>query len=136
MVDLEVVAALHERGKFGETYNDVIREALGLRRLDARVGGSWVVRPRSLGDIVAVGLLRPDQIVTWHRSRLERTYTATVTADGRLRTGDGETYATPDTCATAVAGYPAKGWPNWRTEDGISLQELRDLLTPESVEDN
>jgi len=131
LIDLEVEAALRERGKFGETYNDVLRQALGLPRLTVRVGGSGLGRRRSLVDIVAAGLLQPGQIVTWHRASLKQTHAATVTANGLLRTVDGETYATPDSCATALAGYPTKGWKNWRTEDGVSLQELRDLLPSE-----
>lgn len=131
LVDPDVVAALRERGKFGDTYNDVIRDVLGLPRLDVRVGGSRVGKAGSLVDIVAAGLLRPGQIVTWRRPALDKTHTATVTANGLLMTRDGETYTSPDACATAVAGYPSKGWPHWRTEDGTSLQELRNLIPPE-----
>ncbi|GIG86949.1 restriction system modified-DNA reader domain-containing protein [Plantactinospora endophytica] len=131
-VDTDVIAAITERGKFGETYNDVIREALGLPPLAFQMGGRRLGKPGSLTDLVAVGLLKPGQTLTWHRPNLKQTHEVTVTASGRLRTRTGEVFDSPDACATALAGHPSKGWPNWRTEDGTSLLELRAFLPPDT----
>lgn len=82
-----------------------------------------------LARLVDAGLLHDGQVVTWHRRDLGHTYTATVTAEGHLLTGDGTLHLSPDSCATALAGYPCRGWNAWRTSHGTLLSQLRDKLS-------
>jgi hypothetical protein len=55
-----------------------------------------------------------------------QTHIVTVDGAGRLVTADGAVFYTPDSCATALAGYPCKGWPYWQTATGATLQQLRE----------
>ncbi|WP_030442456.1 hypothetical protein [Actinoplanes subtropicus] len=82
-----------------------------------------------LARLLDAGLLHDGQVVTWHRRDLGHTHTATVTAEGHLLTGDGTLHLSPGNCATALAGYPCRGWKQWRTSDGTSLSQLRDKLS-------
>jgi len=89
-------------------------------------------QPTAHGKLVRLlnaGLLHDGQVVTWHRRDLGHTHTATVTAEGHLLTGDGTLHLSPDSCATALAGYPCRGWKAWRTSDGTLLSQLRDKLS-------
>lgn len=132
-VDFDVIAELGQRGKFGDTFNDVIRQALGMPRLEFRVGGLQLHNRGSLAPILEAGLLRPEQRLTWERRNLGETHLATVTADGRMMTRNGASHVSPDTCASAVAGYPCKGWRQWRTEDGKTLQELLEKISSDAT---
>jgi hypothetical protein len=53
--------------------------------------------------------------------------TATIDEAGRMVTADGAVFLTPDTCESTIAGYPCKGWRNWRTATGETLQQLREM---------
>ncbi|MGI5214824.1 hypothetical protein [Plantactinospora sp. CA-290183] len=132
-VDDKVIAALGERGEFGDSFNDVIRKVLGLPRLEFRMADPPLADQGLLAEILTAGYLQPGQIVAWHRPRLKKTYYAAVTPGGRLMTNDGHSYVSPDACASAVAGYPCKGWGTWKTEAGTSLQELRGRVTTETA---
>ncbi len=126
-VDPEVLAALKERGRFGDTYNGIIRDVLGLPRLppdplyDAHI-------PGALGPLLSAGLLHKGQTLTWHRPRGDETYTAAVDDQGRLVTRDGAVHRTPNTAASYIAGHPILGWGCWRTADGTTLARLRQRL--------
>jgi hypothetical protein len=73
--------------------------------------------------LIDAGKLAAGDTLTWHRPRRGETHTVTVDPAGRLVTAGGDAYSTPDTCASAIAGHPCKGWPNWRTSTGETLQE-------------
>jgi hypothetical protein len=134
-VDDEVIAALSERGKFGDTFNDVVRDVLGLPR--------QLSEPSSLRDhhlsgllapILAAGLLEAGQTLTWHRRNVRETHLVTVDAHGRLQAQDGRVYRSPDQCASALAGYPCKGWHSWRDAHGTRLVALRDQALKASTQ--
>jgi hypothetical protein len=123
-VDDEVIAVLTSRGKFGDSFNGLVREALGLPRLESSTARLRSEPSGRLAQLITEGLLEVGQTVTWHRRNLGETYHATVTSTGRMMMRDGQTYASPDACASAIAGYPCKGWRGWKTQDGTSLQQL------------
>jgi hypothetical protein len=83
-------------------------------------------RPGALLPLVATGRLAAGETLTWHRPRCRQTHIVTVDGAGRLITADGAVFYTPDSCATALAGYPCKGWPYWQTATGATLQQLRE----------
>lgn len=124
-IDDAVMAHLRERGRFGDTYNDIVRALLGLPPAQRATDASM---PGALMPLISAGTLAVGDTVTWHRRRRGEVHTATIDDAGRMVTADGAVYLTPDTCASAIAGYPSKGWPNWRTAAGQSLQQLRDRV--------
>jgi hypothetical protein len=130
-VDSEVVAELSRRGQFGETFNDVIRRSIGLAPLPP---GDKAERRSDLKELLATGLLRPGQTVTWKRRQLNVTHVATITADGRMKTSDGQSHPSPSACAIALTGYPVKTWELWKTGDGITLAELRERMVLDNVD--
>jgi len=124
-IDDAVMAHLRERGRFGDSYNDIVRALLGMppaKRATAKADASM---PGTLKPLIAAGMLAEGDTVTWHRRRRNEVHTATIDDAGRMVTADGAVYLTPDTCASGIAGYPCKGWPNWRTAAGETLQQLR-----------
>ncbi|GLI03700.1 restriction system modified-DNA reader domain-containing protein [Phytohabitans aurantiacus] len=125
-IDDALMAHLREHGRFGDTHNDIVRRLLGMppaERVSARAGASG---SGALMPLIAAGTLAVGDTVTWYRRNLGEVHTATVDDAGRLVTADGAVHITPGTCASSIAGYPCKGWPNWRTAAGASLQQLRD----------
>ena len=138
-IDEQVYSALRERGRTGDTFNGVLRGILGLPveepapLLDERRGRrslkpqrrSW--KPQ-LGPLLRAGMLQPGQRLTWDRPRLGEQHVVTVDALGNLITENGTVCPTPDVATRAITGYPAAGWPAFRTDDGFSLQQLRERL--------
>jgi hypothetical protein len=129
-IDDAVMAHLREHGRFGDTYNDILRGLFGLPRTARLSAPADLSLPGALMPLIAAGMLAVGETVVWHRSRRGEVHTATVDDAGRLVTVDGAVFLTPDTCASSIAGYPCKGWPNWRTAAGAgaSLQQLRDRV--------
>lgn len=125
-VDDEVLKTLAARGKFGDKYNDLIRDALGLPRNNKPNLVSGKARRGMLAPLLEAGALGAGETVTWHRARIGDTLTATVSTEGFLQTDDGQLHLSPDACSSALAGYPCKGWTVWRTASGKTLQQLRD----------
>ncbi|MFS0703397.1 DUF262 domain-containing protein [Cellulomonas sp. 179-A 9B4 NHS] len=78
-------------------------------------------------DLVRAGLLSAGSELT--RVVRGATVRVTVLEDGRLRADDGQVYETPTRAAVAVAQHSVNGWTFWRTDDGYSLADLRDLLS-------
>ncbi|GAB3861693.1 hypothetical protein ACFPIJ_12045 [Dactylosporangium cerinum] len=126
--DDQVYAPLRELGRTGDTFNGVLRKLLRLPGRDP--SGRRRHRPgkRGLGTLVHAGLLQPGQRLTWARPRLDERHTVTVDADGNLITEDGSVCATPDSAAAACTGYLAADWPAFCTDDGVSLETLRNRL--------
>ncbi|MBR7830629.1 hypothetical protein KDK95_30285 [Actinospica sp. MGRD01-02] len=81
-----------------------------------------------LAPLIDAGLLHPGQELTWHRPRLKRTETVTVTVDGRIELPDGTVWPSPFQAAHRIAGHPTDGWVRFKTADGRSLKDLRALL--------
>ena len=79
-----------------------------------------------ISDLVASGLLVPNETVT--RTYKGTAFTATVTADGTMRTEDGVEYWSPSGASDAISGQSTNGWRWWRVErDGreVELSVLR-----------
>lgn len=127
-VDPVVMAYLRERQAPGDSHNDTIREHLGLPTAP-RPARTAPAIPGALMPLIVAGLLAAGDTLTWHRRRRDETHTVMVDEAGRLVTADGGVFHTPDTCASAIVGYPCKGWPVWRTATGATLQQLRDRAT-------
>jgi hypothetical protein len=140
-IDDQVHAALRELGRTGDTFNDVLRGVLGLSvegpRPRLMPGGhrrAWSPKP-PLGALVRAGVLQPGQRLIWDRPRLGEQHTVTVDIQGNLITEQGRICPTPDSATRAIVGYPAAGWPAFRTEDGVSLQQLREQHTAKPTGD-
>ena len=136
-VDPVVMAHLRERTALGDTYNSTIRKHLGLPAAPnlAQTAATppeslrpliMTARPGALLPLIATGRLATGETLTWHRPGCGQTHIVTVDGAGRLVTADGAVFFTPDSCATALAGYPCKGWPYWQTATGATLQQLRE----------
>jgi hypothetical protein len=80
----------------------------------------------ALMPFIAAGRIAAGDTVTWHRRQRGELDTATIDEEGRMVTADGAVFLTPDTCESTTAGYPCKGWRNWRTAAGETLQQLRE----------
>lgn len=122
----DVLAVLRQHKTAGDSMNDVVRNLLGLPRLTPGVGPTTPYG--AIGPLLRAGLLRERQVLVWHRRRLGESHTATIDTHGRLITEDGSAWPTPNMAASAIAGYPCKGWSVWRTADGSTLADLRDRL--------
>ncbi|QOC94391.1 restriction system modified-DNA reader domain-containing protein [Micromonospora craniellae] len=132
-IDNQVHATLRELGRTGDTFNDVLRGVLNLNQEGPRLmpGGhrrAWNSKP-PLGALVRAGILQPGQRLIWNRPRIGEQHTVTVDVHGNLITAQGRICPTPDSATRAIVGYPAAGWPAFRTEDGVSLQQLREQHT-------
>jgi hypothetical protein len=130
-IDDEVWAHLRRHGRMGDTHNDTVRSLLGLPKAEPATPPkeAWMHGASMHGKLmplIAAGMLTKGDTVTWHRLQRGETHVATVDGNGCLVTADGAVFLTPDSCATALAGYPHKGWPNWRTAAGDSLKQLRE----------
>jgi hypothetical protein len=125
-VDDEVYATLQRRHTADRTVNHVLRDLLGLTATPRPARAHYV--DRTLADLLRAGLLQPGQQLTWRRRQLQQIHTVNVNADGTLLAADGSAYASPNSAATGVAGYPVIGWPLWHTDDGASLDDLRAQL--------
>jgi len=122
-IDDAVMAHLREHGRLGESYTDVVRALIGLPRNPRLTASADASEP---GALMPPIMLAEGETVTWHRRRRGEVHTATVDDAGRLVTAEGAVFLTPAACASALAGYPCKGWPKWRTTAGQTLQQLRD----------
>ena len=122
-VDLVVLAYLRERQVGAESHNDTLRRNLGPPPASPSAEPAPTI-PGALMPLLAAGILTAGDTLTWRRPRRGEVHTATVDEAGRLVTADGGVFLTPDTCASAIVGYPCKGWPVWRTATGATLQRL------------
>jgi RAMA domain-containing protein len=129
-IDDAVMSHLREHGRLGDSYNDTVRSLLGLPRAPRVTASSDTSTMHgTLMPLIAAGRLAAGDIVTWYRRRRDELHTATIDGAGRMVTADGAVFLTPDTCASSIAGYPCKGWRNWRTAAGDTLQQVRDRPT-------
>jgi hypothetical protein len=122
---------------YGVSVNAALRAALGLG-LGEETPAQRPSKPRpslhttwrigKLRPLLDAGLLHDGQPLTWYRRQRGETHTATVTAEGFLADAEGRHHLSPDQCATALSGYPCKGWKSWRIADGTTLDQLRNRL--------
>jgi CBS domain-containing protein len=83
----------------------------------------------SIGDLVAAGLLRAGNQLTFERPRVGETHAARVTDDDQLELVDGQRFKSPSTAAiAAVGGGSFDGWHAWALPDGTMLDTLRQQL--------
>jgi hypothetical protein len=128
-IELTLGEALHARIWINGRASDAIGQILAFadpardRSAPRRMG----LEPQLL-PLIEAGLLSAGQELTWHRPRLRRTETVTVTADGRLTIPDGSVWPSPFQAAHRIAGHAANGWVRFVTADGRSLQDLKASL--------
>lgn len=126
-VDDEVFAYLQSRSEpLVDTPNDVLRRELlgGARRsANAPLGR----RSGSLMPLIEAGLVSAEDTLQHHQSRLRRTHTATVTADGWIEIPDGRAFPQPSPALKAQTGSSINGWGQYtHMPSGRRLQELRE----------
>ena len=125
-VDEQVYAALgKEAVPFVEsTPNDVLRRILILDDPPS------AVPPQETGDLkplIDEGSLIPDDRLVHRQPRKGRTFYATVTREGFIRTEDGRLYKSPSPALQQeYVGHAINGWANWSVErTGETLASLR-----------
>ena len=105
-IDFDVFRELtNRRTTEAVTYNDVIRELLGLRKADktaANGGKPWIVS----GTSFPVG----SQFMAQYKGK---DYNGTV-KDGKLEFDDGSRFSTPSAAAVQLTGHNVNGWRFWK----------------------
>lgn len=105
-IDFDVFKDLTSRRKTEDvTYNDVIRELLGLKGAPkpvANVGRPWVVS----GTSFPAG----SQFTADYKGR---TYSGTVKG-GKLELDDGHRFSTPSAASSYIKGHNSNGWRFWK----------------------
>jgi hypothetical protein len=81
----------------------------------------------SVKMLIDLGLLEPNTQLIWKKRSLGDAFSATVNADGSIRTTDGCVHKSLSGAARHVnAGKPIDGWNVWRVlENNQTLSELR-----------
>ncbi|WP_194894133.1 hypothetical protein [Catenulispora pinisilvae] len=131
-IDTEVFDTLAARARpWRDTPNDVLRSLLDLTPVPKNDTAD-VPLPGQLGPLLRAGHLQPGDRLIWHRRNHATVHVVTVTASGCLALEDGSVQAGPNRAATRLAGYPTKGWTNFKTADGTSLAELAAAIDPVS----
>lgn len=126
-IDDEVFGYLQSRSEpLIDTPNDVLRrELLGDSRSTAEVAGQR--RAGSLTPLIEAGLIAVGDTLEHHQSRLKRTHTAVVTADGWIEIPDGRVFPRPSPALKAQTGTSINGWGQYtHAPSGRRLQELRE----------
>ncbi|MFC7976474.1 hypothetical protein ACFUT3_14720 [Streptomyces cinereoruber] len=126
-IDDEVFSYLQSRSEpLIDTPNDVLRrELLG----DSRPSSEAVRkrRPGGLAPLIEAGLVSAGDVLEHHQSRLKRTHTATVTADGWIEIPDGRAFSRPSPALKAQTHTVINGWGQYtHVPSGRKLQELRE----------
>lgn len=126
-VDDEVFAYLQSRSEpLVDTPNDVLRREL-LGRAGQSATATRARRDGSLTPLIEAGLVSPGDALQHHQSRLKRTHTATVTADGWIEIPDGRAFPQPSPALKAQTGSSINGWGQYtHLPSGRRLQELRE----------
>ena len=131
-MDDEVFAVLEENARGFQEPNAVLRVLLNLDSkkkvpLSAPLAPSDYVSGK-LMDLVTGGLIEPGDKLVHRKVRLNRSYYATVSADGWVETEQAR-YQSPSAALTEVVGTQINGWAGWVHErSGRTLRELRDTL--------
>lgn len=131
-VDDEVFAVLEANARGFQEPNAVLRVLLNLDSkkkvpLSAPLAPSDYVSGK-LMDLITHGLVKPGDILVHHKVRLNRTYRATVAADGWVETEQAR-HQSPSAALSEVVGTQINGWAGWVHErSGKTLRDLRDPL--------
>jgi hypothetical protein len=126
-VDDEVFSYLQSRSEpLVDTPNDVLRrELLGSTRPSA--SASRGRREGSLTPLIDAGLVSAGDTLEHRQSRLNRTHTAVITADGWIEIPDGSAFPQPSPALKAQTGTSINGWGQYtHVRTGRRLQELRE----------
>lgn len=106
-VDFEVFKELTvRRATESVSYNDVIRELLGLEKSQPSVTNEQAIP----GDWIAKGVRFPGG-TEFRVTYKGKQYTASV--DGGLLAYNGKKYDSPSSAAMAITGSPVNGWRFW-----------------------
>ncbi|WP_425245421.1 DUF4357 domain-containing protein [Streptomyces sp. NEAU-NA10] len=82
-----------------------------------------------LAPLMAAGLLKANEVLTFRQTRARRSATAIVQPDGQLIVeGKAMPFQSPSKAASAVTGNAINGWTLWRLPDGRTLDDLRNEL--------
>ncbi|MEU9737240.1 DUF4357 domain-containing protein [Streptomyces sp. NPDC048002] len=97
---------------------------------NANPSASQAVAPQGpLAELLLRELLHAGDVLSFQQRRAGRQATATVTAEGNLIVeGHSTPYKSPSKAAIAVTGSPINGWTLWRTQEGLTLDALRNQL--------
>ena len=82
----------------------------------------------SVADLLREGLLAVGAQIICEPRLGERRTTATVLASGDIQLPDGRTFNNLSAAGEAVMERRSRGWRDWRTENGRTLNELRSEL--------
>ncbi|MFB9236289.1 hypothetical protein ACFFWC_12135 [Plantactinospora siamensis] len=126
-IDDEVYAVLEHNVKGFEQPNDVLRRLL-LGGSDGQGGGAphtSLSVPGALADLISDGPIMPGDTLSHVQVRKGRSFTATVEADGWIKTDKGR-YRKPSPALAALVDTSIDGWLNWRHDRSRkTLRELR-----------
>ncbi|MFJ4414265.1 hypothetical protein [Streptomyces sp. NPDC088925] len=125
-IDEEIFAYLQSHSEpLVDTPNDVLRrELLHPHRSPAKATDQR--RKGSLASLIDAGLVSAGDTLEHHQTRLRRTHTAVITADGWIEIQDGSTFAQPSPALKAQTGTSINGWGQYtHVRSGKRLQELR-----------
>lgn len=126
-VDEEVYTALGKKAEpfVDSTPNDVLRRIL---LLDSP-GPPSPAPPNETGDLKPLidrGALVAGERLVHRQPRKGRTFYATVTQEGFIKTDDGRLYKSPSPALQEYVGHAINGWANWTVErTGETLASLR-----------
>lgn len=129
-VDKEVFAVLEESARGFQDPNTVLRVLLNLDS-KGKVPVSAPLAPSDyvsgkLMELIACGLIEPGDVLVHHKVRLQRSYRATVAADGWVETEHAR-YQSPSAALSEIVGSQINGWAGWLHErSGRTLRNLRD----------
>ncbi|MFI7251110.1 DUF4357 domain-containing protein [Micromonospora chalcea] len=107
--------------------------AIGSPAADAgATSGVIPVARGPLAPLLNAGLLKAGERLHFSQPRARRAAVAMVQSDGSLKMeGRSAPYWSPSKAAVVVTGSSVNGWTLWRTDDGRTLDDLRNLLDEE-----
>ncbi|MFE5097028.1 DUF4357 domain-containing protein [Streptomyces sp. NPDC056638] len=112
--------------------DDTIHVTLSLGGGSATTEAAPVIPHGPLAALMQAGKLKTGSVLTFHQRRANRSGRAVVTAEGQLIVdGHSSLFPSPSKAAEAVTGNVINGWTLWHTEDGDTLDQLRQNLDAE-----
>jgi hypothetical protein len=81
-------------------------------------------------DLLKLGLVQSGDELSWKRRVQGVTHSATINADGTIRTSDGKFHKTPSGAAKHLnSNKPVDGWLAWKLKkSNVSLADLRQSI--------
>lgn len=112
--------------------DDTIHVTLSLGGGSTSTATAPVIPHGPLAALMQAGRLKAGSVLTFHQRRANRTGRAVVTAEGQLIVdGHSSPFPSPSKAAEAVTGNVINGWTLWHTENGDTLDQLRQKLDAE-----